>query len=276
MKRRFFLVPALILCLLLSACGKQPSGPAVPQDTPPAPEQPETPREPETPEQPQASQPRAVTPMERRSELRDPEDGSVVLITVTSSFPDIEGMDQVTGYYRTVQDDLEAVYSADLADAALMRADLLAAGGAFQPYTVEMDYQVLRNDGRALSLLRRVYENRGGAHPSVLYRAETFDAASQGRLLLGDLFSVGEEDYLPLLMDKVRAQLSASGEQSWYEGVEQRLESLYDPLDFALTGDSLLVFFNEGELAPHAAGAQMVYIPLSELGDSLQPRWVTP
>ena len=102
MKRGFFLVPALILCLLLSACGKQPSAPAVPQDTPPAPEQPETPREPETPEQPQASQPRAVTPMERRSELRDPEDGSVVLITVTSSFPDIEGMDQVTGYYRTV------------------------------------------------------------------------------------------------------------------------------------------------------------------------------
>ena len=51
--------------------------------------------------------------------------------------------------------------------------------------------------------------------------------------------------------------------------------TLHDPLDFALTEDCLLIFYNEYALAPHAAGPQHFYLPLSDLSDILLPQYIT-
>ena len=141
------------------------------------------------------------------------------------------------------------------------------------------DYTMsFRNDGKTLSVLREVYENLGGAHPMITYQAETFDVASQGRLLLGDLFSVAEDAYSARLQDMILAQMDQKETETgvlYYDFAREQLMTLHDSLDFALTEDCLLIFYNEYALAPHAAGPQHFYLPLSDLSDILLPQYVT-
>ena len=126
-------------------------------------------------------------------------------------------------------------------------------------------------------MLREIYENFGGAHPLVTYRAETFDVSTQGRLLLGDLFTVSEDQYLARLQNMILAQMDqkeADSGVAYFDDAREQLLNLLDPMDFALTEDSLLIFYNVYALAPHAAGPQQFYLPLSELSDILKPQWV--
>jgi hypothetical protein len=43
---------------------------------------------------------------------------------------------------------------------------------------------------------------------------------------------------------------------------------------WGLTGDSLLIYFDQGQVGPSAAGTQMVTIPLASLAASLRPDFV--
>jgi hypothetical protein len=188
------------------------------------------------------------------------------------NLPVCESLSSINNYYQAMRDDLQATYALNREDAARQLADYQAAGLEFLPWTAQVTATVTRNDGVTLSVLREVYENFGSPYPTVFYQAETFDVASQGRLVLGNLFTVNEEDAVKRLMDEVRAMALQTDSIHWYEGVADRLEQLYDPLDFALTDDSLVVFFRD--IAPHAAGVQRFEIPLSALSDILKPQWV--
>lgn len=286
MKRVISLLLALALFGTLWGCGggKQPE---VSDDEPAQlgvpvlPEEPETPAEPEEPgedapvvEPGTEDAPVQVTARESSAGVCDA-DGQTVLLNIDASFPEIEGMERVTEYYSAMQADLETVYGTDAEEAAAQRADLLAVGSEFSPWQVTMEYEVLRNDGVTLSILRRTYENRGGAYPTVTLRAETFDVASQGRLLLGDLFTVGQAEAVGAVMAQVWAQMEAQSDTVWLVSAEEQLEQMYDPLDFALTDDSLVVFFGDSQLTAHAAGEQRFELPLAELSHLLRPEYVT-
>ena len=51
------------------------------------------------------------------------------------------------------------------------------------------------------------------------------------------------------------------------------LTEVYNPKNFAVTDDSLLVFFPTYDIAPYAAGIQEFSVPLSALSDILDPAW---
>ena len=293
MKRFFTLLLALCLCMSLFACNKQP----VDVETPPV----ETPGQTEdpvpTPDPAPVPDPEpAPTPdpePQPDPEPVQPEDPSVEVdeahfshqlfdtisaepvLTAAFSMPEIEEMPQVTAYYETAKTDLFAIYSNEMPDAILQKQDL---GENFRPWAMEMTFEVLRNDGTVLSILRQLYENRNGAHPSLVFFAETYGVESQGRLLLANLFTVSEDEYLARLRDMIVAQMDRNETENgvyYFDFARDQLLSLLDPMDFALTEDSLLIFFDEYALAPYAAGLQHFYLPLSELSDILDTQWVT-
>lgn len=287
MKRILSVVLALALCLSLFACGKQPEAP--PANDPPVTETPpaETPpQEPITP--PEEPVPADPLPGET-VELHVPQVMIKSLIVVSMNadnektfqldlnLPVCESLPIVNNYYEAMRDDLQATYGLNREEAARQLADYRAAGLEFTPWTAQVTATVTRNDGATLSVLREVYENFGGAHPLVTYRAETFDVASQGRLVLGNLFTVSEDEYLSRLKDMILVQMDqkeADSGVAYFDDAREQLLSLLDPMDFALTDDSLLIFYNVYALAPHAAGPQQFYLPLSELSDILNPQWV--
>ena len=80
--------------------------------------------------------------------------------------------------------------------------------------------------------------------------------------------------YLPRLRDLILAQMDQKETESgvfYFDFAREQLMTLHDPMDFALTDDSLLIFFDEYALAPYAAGLQHFYLPLSDLADILNP-----
>lgn len=273
MKRILSLFLLLSLCLSLCACNKTPEAPPVEppvqQDPAPAPEP--------TPEPTPEPEP-VVTGVEIDANHYSHQVIAAVdaapVITADFLMPEPEGMPQITAYYETVKTDLFAIYSSEAGDALLQMQNM---GENFRPWAMEMTFEVQRNDGTVLSILRELYENRGGVHPSVVYFAETYEVASQGRLLLGNLFTVPEDVYLARLQDMILAQMDQreTGDGVYYfEFAREQLLNLLDPMDFALTEDSLLIFFDVYALAPYAAGPQYFYLPYSELSDILDTRWV--
>lgn len=294
MKRFCSLLLALCLCLSLCACNQAPEEP--PAEDPPAQQDP-TPAPDPTPDPEPTPTPDpepAPTPDPEPAPQPDPEpaapgvevDGThyshqvivgedgATAIKADFTLPDPENMPQITAYYEMVKSDLFAIYSGETGDVLLQKQDL---GEAFTPWAMEMDFEVLRNDGTVLSILRELYENRNAAHPSIVYFAETFAVESQGRLLLSNLFTVSEDEYLPRLRDMIVAQMderTANEGMPYFDYARDQLLSLLDPMDFALTEDSLLIFFDVYSLAPYVAGPQNFELPLSELSDILDTRWV--
>lgn len=289
MKRNFSLFLALLLCLSLFACGKQPEAPPV--DDPPAVETPPAVEPAPQPETPPVEEPVPVDPLP--GELPAPEIPEIMLTTATASYltetgsatllqtttvlPSCPALPLIDSYYRTMEDDLAAIYRLNVEDAAIRYQDNSASGLAFTPFAVEITSTVTRNDGVTLSVLREVYENFGGAYPLITYQADTFDTASQGRLVLGNLFSVSEDEYLARLQSMILVQMDQKESESgvlYYDFAREQLMSLLDPMDFALTEDCLLIFYNEYALAPHAAGLQHFYLPLEQLSDILKPQYL--
>ncbi len=290
MKRCLCLVLALMLCLSLFGCGKVDTNQSGIDAAPPAPivsvcppaQEPVTPPEEPVPADPLPGE--QVAPEIPEVILGDyggrfmDSSGSVVLVRVESNLPHVESLPQIHSYYQTLWEDWKAIYELSREDAIRHKADMESMGLEFIPWAVEIQFDVLRNDGKTLSVLREVYENLGGAHPMITYQAETFDVASQGRLLLGDLFSVAEDVYSARLQDMILAQMDQKETETgvlYYDFAREQLMTLHDPLDFALTEDCLLIFYNEYALAPHAAGPQHFYLPLSDLSDILLPQYVT-
>ena len=273
MKRILSVVLALMMCLSLCACGKQPvEAPTEPATQPPtqaptaAPTEPATEPPTEAPTEPAVPE---VIPGSATAIFKDEGENPVLEMRVT--LPACQGLPQIDGYYKAIYDDLYATCGLSREDAILQKQDL---GDVFRPWAMEMTHEVLRNDGNVLSILRELYENRNSAHPSLIYFAETFEVASQGRLLLGDLFTVSEDVYLSRLRDLILAQMDQKETESgvfYFDFAREQLMTLHDPMDFALTDDSLLIFFDEYALAPYAAGLQHFYLPLSDLADILNP-----
>ena len=55
----------------------------------------------------------------------------------------------------------------------------------------------------------------------------------------------------------------------YYEDASATLDQVFDPVNFALEEDSLLLFFNTSEIAPYAAGFQEFRLPWTDLADIL-------
>ena len=292
MKRWVCILLSLLLCLSLLGCGqKQPAEGVTdtvtdpPVETPPVEEVPPAEMPPAQTPVPPPEEPAPAEPLpdviESHYSAGFPDYDSNIninnVLEVKGVLPYCEDLPTINAYYQALWDDLHATYQLTHTDALAQKADLTASGQEFLPWAVEVSSEVLRNDGTTLSVLREIYENFGGAHPMITYQAETFDVASQGRLLLSDLFSVAEDTYAARLQDMILAQMDQKETESgvlYYDFAREQLMTLLDPMDFALTGDSLLLFYNAYALAPHAAGPQHFYLPLSDLSDIVKPQYL--
>ena len=247
MKRVLSVLLALTVCLSLFACGRKPAEtptepatqPSVFVSTcPPAPTQPVTEAPTEVPTEPAAPGVPGVIPGSATAIFQD--DGENPVLEMRVSLPSCETLPQIDGYYKTVYDDLYASCALNAQEAAQRRAEFVTDGLDFTPWAVEVDCEVTRNDGVTLSVTRDISEHFGGPYPTVSFRAETFDVATQGRLLLSDLFQPGA-DYLSRLP-----------------------VAEPDQLNFALTENSLLCF--DGDTAA---------VLLSDLSDILLPQYLS-
>ena len=117
------------------------------------------------------------------------------------------------------------------------------------------------------SLVLQVYQNVGGTHPQTWYKAFNYDLATKAPITFDTLFRPDTRP-LDLVFPAVQSQLQTT------TGINQPVLpgdglNAQNYQNFAITDDSVIFFFGQGELVPESAGATSATVPRSVLAPIL-------
>ena len=142
------------------------------------------------------------------------------------------------------------------------------------PWSLYIDSEVL--DGvSTVSVVFSRYQFTGGANGNNDYHTLTAVVESGDLLTLPDIFVSGVDPYTTLEPLAVAALTELLGEAAVPEMLAEGTAPVPENYqNWALTADSLNLYFNEYQVAPGAAGALSIAIPLTELADVLQLQYL--
>lgn len=186
----------------------------------------------------------------------------------------------------TVDYPMEASHVSDALTAAI---DEIIAGSfneivgwfseGFQPvpvpgWSLNIEHEILDGPGTVSVVFSR-YSYTGGANGIAEYITVTSAIVGGELLALPDLFLDGVDPYAtlqPLAVAALTEQLGDAAVPDFIDAGTAPTPENY--ADWALTTDSLMLYFDEYQVAPGAAGPQAITLPLSALADVLQPQFL--
>ncbi|HEY7050794.1 MAG TPA: esterase [Mycobacterium sp.] len=145
-------------------------------------------------------------------------------------------------------------------------------GSASLPYALDItseQYQSGQPPQGTQSVVLKIYQNVGGAHPLTWYKSFTYNLATRQPITFDTLFTPGSKP-LPVILPIVQREI----DKELGSGVQIPLGDGLDPShyqNFAITDDELIFFFGQNELLPSAAGAQDAHVPRSAVASMLAP-----
>ena len=138
--------------------------------------------------------------------------------------------------------------------------------------SLELNFEIQRNDGRMFSVLFTDYSFTGGAHPNSVFEAFNFLLPDGARVELAELFTrKGIERISAISIAVLTKELGGPDgmtDTDWIKrgaGPNPRNFS-----NFALRPKELALYFDAYQVAAYAAGPQEVHIPLSKLRGTLR------
>lgn len=180
-------------------------------------------------------------------------------VSVDIAYPEISGLQDANLESRVNTEILNVVKNAE--ESTVQEAEIEPD----EPYYVEIDYTVERNDGVLFSVLLDVYIEDGGAHGGEAPLCWTIlDQGEGAELQIGDLFNPGS-DYVNVLNGKIEDLIARDEDLS----DDCEFTSISAEQCFYLTDGELVVLFAESEITSYAMGMTEFRIPLSELPDIL-------
>lgn len=141
-------------------------------------------------------------------------------------------------------------------------------------YALDITYATSQRGDNLLSLIFTEYLYTGGAHPTTLFKTFTFDTEANTLVTLDDLFRAGIDPYPTLggvVEALLREQLAGISDDEYIHSGSGENPDNYQ--NFALDGDELVFYFPPAQVAAHAAGPQIVRVPLSDLSSILTPEF---
>lgn len=156
-------------------------------------------------------------------------------------------------------------------DADFRRVVASARPGA--PMQQTIDYRVVFNSDRHLSLVVTTTQTTGGSHPTHRTHFWTFDKTTGQVVTLRDLTG-HDSARLQALIAKVRRQLTTTIAQRGLPSVVAERVIRADSLDsFVVTNQSTISFpFGRGTVADWSYGEVELSLPVTDVADSLQTR----
>ena len=141
-------------------------------------------------------------------------------------------------------------------------AECEAAGYPIRPYQLFTRYQQCSLNDDILSLYVDYYQYTGGAHGMTNRQAYNIDLKSGKLLSLAELFKPGY-DYKAVIDKEISRQITLDPEP-YFEG-EMGFKGIAPEHNYYLEGENLVIYFNQYEIAPYAAGICEFKIPLTLL-----------
>ena len=174
------------------------------------------------------------------------DDKGNILITVAFEYPVIENKDNnafITAVNEQYKKDAEAAISEAEAEFKDSAAAVLASEGKnYHPMVFTRSFEVSLNQDNLLSITQLDYANTYGAHPNTLKSSKTFNLAENKALTLSEV----KEDAGELI--------------DYQENIEKALSAV----NFCLTEDALVLYYNPYDILPYAAGSPEVKVPYAD------------
>lgn len=180
-----------------------------------------------------------------RIQVTDP--GYTVNISFPSTFPDMKSIAEFVS--RTRDSFLSAAKSSTPRD---------------MPFSLDVtptNYTSLVPPRGQISVVLKVYQNTGGAHPRTSFKSFVWDQAFR-KLITYDTLWKPDSDPLPIVFAVVQEDLQKQAGQP----VSIPPAVGLDPANyqnFAITNDGVIFFFSQGTLLAESAGATQVLVPRS-------------
>jgi hypothetical protein len=130
------------------------------------------------------------------------------------------------------------------------------------PYVLDAKgagYRSGQAPGGSQSVVFEVYQNVGGAHPQTWYQAFNWSLDKRAPITFDTLFRPGTKPLdviFPVVERELQKQTGATDSVLPGDGLDPA-----NYQNFALTDDSVIFFFSQGELLPEAAGATQASVP---------------
>ena len=288
MKKLVSLLVALCL-LALCACSNKDGGDDIPASggdqtpdggtsqggsiTPPdGGSTPVTPNTPDTPDLPDKAAPLEWSDRVFSGTFTDETLTKDPLVMLTVYLPTVKGNDDIELYYQGQLDRMKELAQTTYLDLARGNYQFASQGiGIFSPVTVELGYKVLYNDGRYFSVRRDIYENTGGAHPSLVLKSETFRLSDGALMVFSDMFKVSYDEAIaelrPIIEQQMDEKTKEHGSEYYYAKAKEELFAMWDKTDWYLTEDHLVMYWQTYAISPYVAGIQEFFIPIESIAD---------
>jgi len=138
------------------------------------------------------------------------------------------------------------------------------------PYVLDAKgtgYRSGQAPGGTQSVIFEVYQNVGGAHPQTWYQAFNWTLDKRAPITFDTLFKRGAKPLdviFPIVERELQKQTGVTDSVLPGDGLDPA-----NYQNFALTDDSVIFFFSQGELLPEAAGATQASVPRATLAPLL-------
>lgn len=151
----------------------------------------------------------------------------------------------------------------------------------FRPYSLDIQYNIDKNNNGILSAHSTVYYYTGGAHALSYTIPYNYRLEDGKELELKDLFKEGYDyrkvmnEKIKELMDKIDAEYKAEyikggGKEEEYKSMFfEEFKGVKDDQKFYITNNDIVIYYDHYEIAPYAFGMPKFNIPISSLKDGL-------
>jgi inhibitor of cysteine peptidase len=171
---------------------------------------------------------------------------------------------------KAVAEKLNAVIMADVNTAQKEAQDNLKFyEGSESPnrYETYFNYRIVYQKGDILSVVLNDYQYYGGAHGSDRQISHTFDLKTGVEYSLADLMKSGS-GYQDYINKCVKADIVKDGLE---DAQLVKFESIADDQSYYLSDKGLVVYFQQYEYFPYAAGIVEFTLPYADLAEYLKP-----
>jgi hypothetical protein len=134
---------------------------------------------------------------------------------------------------------------------------------------VNINFEVLKNDGKILTLRYSYSDYMGGAHGTQSYHYQNIDLRKSKKLELADIFEHINDFY-----KIAEATFNEKYQNEKIAGVFWFTNNKYElPREFGLTNKAVVLHYNAYEIASYAQGDIIIEIPYSKLKGTFKSDW---
>lgn len=125
-------------------------------------------------------------------------------------------------------------------------------------YELVFKYNVTLNQAPIISLYQDEYTFTGGAHGSTVRTSQNWNLEYNSQFSLSDVYY--NPNYILYILKEINSQIKEKGEDIFFDDYCSLILETFNPHQFYLTPDNVIIYFQQYDIAPYSTG-----IPTFEL-----------